>query len=92
MLPSLIVPAFIIIAMYMVNAFITGNIISRFCGISKRESMLMVTPAGATDMALISADIGVNSPNLIVLQIVRMLTVISIFPNLDLLIVNLLDS
>lgn len=92
MLPSLIVPAFIIIAMYMVNAFITGNIISRFCGISKRESMLMVTPAGATDMALISADIGVNSPNLIVLQIVRMLTVISIFPNLDLLIVNLLDG
>ena len=92
MLPHLIIPAIIIIGMYMINAFITGNIIHKVCGISKRESMLMVTPAGATDMALISADIGVNSPNLIVLQIVRMLTVISIFPNLDLLIVNLLDG
>ncbi|MBQ7797455.1 MAG: AbrB family transcriptional regulator [Lachnospiraceae bacterium] len=92
MLPSLILPALIIVGVYMINAFITGNIIAKTCGISRRESMLMVTPAGATDMALISADIGVNSPNLIVLQIVRMLTVISIFPNMDLLIVNLLDS
>lgn len=92
MLPQLIVPALIIIGIYMINAFITGNIIHKVCGISKRESMLMVTPAGATDMALISADIGVNSPNLIVLQIVRMLTVISIFPNMDLLIVNMLDG
>ena len=92
MLPHLIIPAIIIIGMYMINAFITGNIIAKTCGISKREGMLMVTPAGATDMALISADIGVNSPNLIVLQIARMLTVISIFPNMDLLIVNLLEG
>ena len=92
MLPHLIIPAIIIVGVYMINAFITGNIIHKVCGISKRESMLMVTPAGATDMALISADIGVNSPNLIVLQIVRMLTVISFFPNLDLLIVNMLEG
>ena len=92
MLPALILPALIIVGVYMINAFITGNIISKVCGISKRESMLMVTPAGATDMALISADIGVNSPNLIVLQIVRMLTVISVFPNMDLLLVNLLQG
>lgn len=91
-LPQLIIPALIIIAAYMINAFITGNVIAKVCGISKREGMLMVTPAGATDMALISADIGVNSPNLIVLQIMRMLTVISIFPNLDLMIVNMLDG
>lgn len=92
MLPSLILPAVIIVAVYMINAFITGFVISKTCGISRRESMLMVTPAGATDMALISADIGVNSPNLIVLQIIRMLTVISIFPNMDLLIVNWMDG
>ena len=92
MLPQLIIPAFIIVGVYMINAFITGTIISKVCGISKREGMLMVTPAGATDMALISADIGVNSPNLIVLQIARMLTVISIFPNMDLLLVNLLEG
>ena len=92
MLPSLILPALLIVGIYLVNAFITGNIIAKTCGISRRESMLMVTPAGATDMALISADIGVNSPNLIVLQIVRMVTVISIFPNMDLLLVNMMDG
>lgn len=91
MLPSLILPAIIIVGIYMINAFITGTLISKTCGISRREGMLMVTPAGATDMALISADIGVNSPNLIVLQIVRMVTVISVFPNMDLLIVNWLE-
>lgn len=92
MLPALIIPAIIIVGIYMINAFITGNIISRVCGISRREGMLMVTPAGATDMALISADIGVNSPNLIVLQIVRMLVVIAVFPNMDLLLVNILEG
>lgn len=92
MLPALILPALIIVGIYMINAFITGNILAKTCGVSKREGMLMVTPAGATDMALISADIGVNSPNLIVLQIVRMLTVIAIFPNMDYMLVNLLQG
>ncbi len=89
-LPTLIVPACIIIGAYLLNAFITGNIIAKVCGTSKREGMLMVTPAGASDMALISADIGVNSPNLIVLQIARLLTVISVFPTMDVMVCEFL--
>jgi len=51
------------------------------------ESMLAATPAGATDMALISADIGIESADVIVLQIIRMITVISLFPQIIRLIV-----
>ena len=42
----------------------------------------MMTPAGASDMALIAADIGVNSPSLVVMQIFRMLMAASIFPQI----------
>lgn len=33
-------------------------------------------------MALISADIGVNSPDVIVLQVIRLIVVVSLFPTL----------
>ena len=41
-------------------------------------------------MALISADLGVQSPDLIVLQVVRMLVVISVFPQIINLLVHFL--
>jgi hypothetical protein len=44
--------------------------------------MLVATPAGATDMALISGDLGISSLDLNVLQIIRMITVVSIFPQI----------
>lgn len=40
----------------------------------------MTTPAGASDMALISADLGVTNKAVIELQIIRMMVVISVFP------------
>lgn len=90
-LPTLIIPAILIVSIYMANAFITGRILAATCGVTRREGMLMVTPAGASDMALISSDIGVNSPNLIVLQVLRMVTAIGVFPNLDLFLVHLIE-
>ena len=45
----------------------------------------MLTPAGAGDMALISADVGVSSPRLILVQIYRLLIATAIFPHLCLL-------
>ena len=54
----------------------------RFCGMTRREAMLVATPAGATDMALISGDLGISSLDLNVLQIIRMITVVSVFPQI----------
>ena len=78
--PRLIIPAMIVVAFYMINSYVTGNFIFRKFHIPKREALLMVTPAGASDMALISSEIGVHSTNLVIMQIIRMLCAVSIFP------------
>ena len=78
--PRLIIPAIIVVVYYLLNAVVVGNFISRKFSIPRREALLMVTPAGASDMALISSEIGVHSTNLVILQIVRMLCAVSVFP------------
>lgn len=81
-LKYLIIPAFILVMGYMVACFLIGSLINRRFGIPMNESMLAATPAGASDMALISADIGIESADIIVLQIIRLVTVLSIFPQI----------
>ena len=73
-----------------VTAFLVGGLLHRFFGFTLREGMLIATPAGANDMALISGDLDVHSPDVVVLQIVRMVIVISLFPQLIHLLVGLL--
>ena len=78
----LIVPLIIIIVGYMLNCFITGGIISKTCGFTRKEGMLITTPAGASDMALISADLGVENTDVVILQVVRAVVVMSLFPQI----------
>lgn len=87
-----LIPAVILLLLgYTAACLVIGSIISRPCGMRRRESMLAATPAGASDMALISADLGGQSPDLIVLQVVRMLVVISVFPQIIHLLVRFLS-
>lgn len=87
-----LIPAVILLLLgYTAACLAIGSIISGTCGMSRRESMLAATPAGASDVALISADLGVQSPYLIVLQVVRMLVVISVFPQIIHLLVHFLS-
>lgn len=79
-LQYLVLPMALLVAGYAINCFETGFLLRRFCAMSRREGMLAATPAGASDMALISADLGVNSPDLVVLQVIRLVVVVSIFP------------
>ena len=79
---GLILPAIIMILGYLIACFIIGSLIHRNTEMAIDESMLAATPAGASDMALISADIGIESADVIVLQVIRMLTVVSIFPQI----------
>ena len=71
------------IFVFMANAYFTGRFISRRFGVPVREAMLMVTPAGANDMMLISADIGIQSPRLLLVHIARLLTAAAIMPQID---------
>jgi membrane AbrB-like protein len=76
----LALPIIIIIAGYIINCFITGKILSRVCGFSRKEGMLTTTPAGASDIALSSADIGVENTSIIIIQIFRALIAMAVFP------------
>lgn len=82
----------ITVAVLLGNAWLFGNWMERRFQVPLREGMLMLTPAGASDMALISADIGVNSPRLILVQIYRLLIATAIFPHLCLLLARALGG
>ena len=85
----LVLPAIVIVVGFGLNCFCTGRTLQKRFGFERKMSMLAATPAGATDMALISSDIGVEDPDLVVIQILRMVCVILIFPQVISLIVSL---
>ena len=86
----LLLPIVLLVLGYGIVSFLVGGLLHRFFGFTLREGMLIATPAGANDMALISGDLDVHSPDVVVLQIVRMVIVISLFPQLIHLLVGLL--
>lgn len=70
------------VVVLVANAYLFGHLMQRFINIPVREGMLMLTPAGVSDMALISADIGVHSPRLILMQLYRFIMASALFPQL----------
>lgn len=86
---TLIRAILITVAVLLTNAAVFGKVMEKWFQIPLREGMLMLTPAGASDMALISADIGVNSPRLILVQIYRLLVATAVFPQFCLLVSHL---
>ena len=73
--------ALILMAGYCLNCLIMGVVSSRFTHLSRAEAMLASTPAGASDMALISADLGISNPDVSVLHVMRLITVVIFFPH-----------
>ena len=81
-LPYLILPVCLILIGYFLNSLLTGRLLRKLFGFPLRSAMLIATPAGASDMALISSDLGVEDKTVIELQIIRMVVVISVFPQI----------
>ncbi len=79
-LRTLIIPIIILLVGYFLNCFATGFMLHKFFGFHIQEGMLSVSPAGASDMALIAADMGVGSPRLAMIQMSRLVLVIALFP------------
>lgn len=79
---QLVVPAIVLCLGYIVCCLGMGYVISRVFHMELREAMLCLSPAGATEMALIAADLGIHSANLVVLQMCRLLSVMAFFPQI----------
>lgn len=91
-LRHLIFPAMIILTGYFANSILTGRLLHRMFGFPLKTAMLAATPAGASDMALISADIGADSRELVELQVIRLVVVVSLFPQIIVRIATAFDS
>ena len=83
------VPVLIIVCAYTFACFGIGFFLYKAGCFTRAEGMLAATPAGASDMALISADIGVQNPKLIVLQVMRLIIVVLFFPTILSFVVSL---
>ncbi len=84
------VPVLIIVCAYTTACFGIGWLLYKTGCFTRAEGMLAATPAGASDMALISADIGVQNAKLIVLQVMRLILVVLFFPTILSFVVMLL--
>lgn len=83
-------PVMIIVCGYTLGCFGIGWLLYKGKCFTRREGMLAATPAGATDMALISADLGVSNAKLIVLQVLRLVVVVLVFPSILSFVVHLI--
>lgn len=81
-IPKLALPATVMCLGYIVCCIGMGLVVAKVFRMELREAMLCLSPAGATDMALIAGDLGVHSPNLVVMQIFRLLGVVIFFPQI----------
>lgn len=91
-LKYLFLPALLLLLGYFTTCIIVGKVLSKYFGMPFKEAMLAATPAGASDMSLISSDLGVQSTDLVVLQILRLIVVVSVFPQIINLIVTLVSK
>ena len=81
-LKDLALPVLVLLSSYSLVCVLLGKLLQKLKLFDKRESYLAATPAGASDMALISADLGVYDVRLVLLQVMRLVVVISIFPSI----------
>jgi membrane AbrB-like protein len=78
----LVLPLIVLILGYLLNGIVTGRVLEKTCGFSRPESMLITIPAGASDMALIAADMGIVNADISLLQVTRLLLVMTFFPQI----------
>lgn len=79
-LKGILLPAFILlIGIIVINLFI-GFLITRTSSLELITSLLASAPGGLSDMSLIAKDLGGDVPKIAILHLVRVVSVIGIFP------------
>lgn len=79
-LPDLALPAVIIVVAYLASFLILGVLEHKLFHFTKTEGLLIATPAGASDMALIMDDLGISNTQVVLIQVVRLMVVLAVFP------------
>lgn len=77
---NLLIPVLILTVSLIICNYLCGFLLYRLCKLDISTSLFGSIPAGVSDMALIAADMGGDSPKIAVLQLVRYVGLISIMP------------
>ncbi|MBO3444337.1 AbrB family transcriptional regulator [Clostridium sp. CCUG 7971] len=88
-LKSFTIPIICMIIAYTIMCGLIGFIISKWFDIDIITAMFCCTPAGASDMALIASELGINGADIALLQVTRLVSVIVIFPSIIRIIISL---
>lgn len=81
-LPELVVPALIMIVGIFAFVFVTAGLMHKIFKIDKAVCYLASTPGGVQEMALLSEDLGADTPKIAVMQTTRLMSVILFFPTM----------
>jgi membrane AbrB-like protein len=79
-LREVLFPATILIIGLIILNFVFGFIVSSVSNLDLVTSLFAAAPGGLSDMALIADDLGADSPKVALLQLIRVVGVISIYP------------
>jgi len=79
-LKEIIVPAIILVLVLLAANFIFGILIHKITKLDLTTAMFGSAAGGLTDMALIADALGADSPKVAVLQLLRLICVITLFP------------
>lgn len=80
-LPALLPAILIMFSLYILLYFGLGLMIHRACKLEANVAFFACIPAGVSDMALISSDYGANGSTVALLQMMRLLSVVTVVPS-----------
>lgn len=78
-----------VVVAYFFFCLLTGLTMSKLAKVDKITAAFSCTPSGASDMALIASEFGTVTPTIAALQIIRVVSIIAIFPSMISLILKL---
>jgi len=81
-LKGIIVPAVILVVVLLAANFVFGIVIHKLTKLDLVTSLYASAAGGLTDMALIADEMGADTPKVAVLQILRLVSVVTLFPTI----------
>ncbi len=81
----LLMPTLVVVAVFLVNCFLSAALLRRVSTMTVKESMLSTTPAGAGEIALLSEDLNITqdfAADIMLLHVFRVIAVLSILPQI----------
>ncbi len=79
-LKNVIIPALMMLGGYAAVNILLSVIISRYTKVDLTTALFATSPGGVSDMALIAMEVGGDAPKIATMQLVRLLTAVTIFP------------